>query len=186
VPEVDGIGWVDRDFAGTAPNGLQFSTMAGQTGGGKQVVGFLGIGVNYLGSPKFISADVGWDRVVWFPSMLKQKVLDSIPAELKDKIATDEDVKDVEALKNFLKEKDHPVVKRWVVEEEEVPAEEEEAVGQAPQAQYQQPMQYIPQQMPAGFMPAMPMMGGSGSGGVKIVLKNAKVTVDKIIIKKIE
>lgn len=117
--------------------------------------------------------------------MLKQKVLDSIPAELKDKIATDEDVKDVEALKNFLKEKDHPVVKRWVVEEEEAPAEEEEAAGQAPQAQYQQPMQYIPQQMPAGFMPAMPMMGGSGSG-VKIVLKNAKVTVDKIIIKKIE
>jgi acetyl-CoA decarbonylase/synthase complex subunit beta len=119
VPEVDGIGWVDRDFAGTAPNGLQFSTMAGQTGGGKQVVGFLGIGVNYFRSPKFISADGGWDRVVWMPSMLKQKVLESIPAELKDKIATDEDVKDVESLKNFLKEKDHPVVKRWVVEEEE-------------------------------------------------------------------
>lgn len=186
VPEVDGIGWVDRDFAGTAPNGLQFSTMAGQTGGGKQVVGFLGIGVNYFRSPKFISADGGWDRVVWMPSMLKQKVLESIPAELKDKIATDEDVKDVEALKNFLKEKDHPIVKKWVVEEEEVPSEEEAAASEAPQAQYQQPMQYIPQQMPAGFMPSMPMMGGSGSGGVKIVLKNAKVTVDKIIIKKIE
>ena len=186
VPEVDGIGWVDRDFAGTAPNGLQFSTMAGQTGGGKQVVGFLGIGVNYFRSPKFISADGGWERVVWMPNMLKQKVLESIPAELKDKIATDEDVKDVESLKNFLKEKDHPVVKRWVAEEEEAPAEEEVAASEAPHAQYQQPMQYVPQQMPAGFMPSMPMMGGSGSGGVKIVLKNAKVTVDKIIIKKIE
>ncbi len=79
------------------------------------------------------------------------------------------------------------MVKRWVVEEEEAPEEEEAEVSQAPQAQYQQqPMQYVPQQMPAGFMPSMPMMGGSGSGGVKIVLKNAKVTVDKIIIKKIE
>ena len=173
VPEVDGIGWVDRDFAGTAPNGLQFSTMAGQTGGGKQVVGFLGIGVNYFRSPKFINSDGGWDRVVWMPSMLKQKILESIPAELKDKIATDEDVKDVEALKNFLKEKDHPIVKRWVLEEE-ASAEEEEEAGQAPQAQYQQQMQYIPQQMPAGFMPPMAMMGGSGSGGVKIVLKNSQ------------
>jgi acetyl-CoA decarbonylase/synthase complex subunit beta len=185
IPEVDGIGWVDRDFAGTAPNGLQFSTMAGQTGGGKQVVGFLGIGVNYFRSPKFISGDGGWDRVVWMPNMLKQKILDSIPEDIRDKIATDENIKDIESLKNFIKEKDHPVIKRWVVEEEEETTEEEEE-SQPAEAQYYQPMQYVPQQMPAGFMPSMAMMGGSGSGGVKIILKNAKVTVDKIIVKKIE
>ena len=63
MPEVDGIGWVDRDYTAMAPNGLAFSTMAGQTGGGKQVIGFLGVGVNYFRSPKFIQADGGWNRV---------------------------------------------------------------------------------------------------------------------------
>ncbi len=63
IPEVDGIGWVDRDFTGNAPNGLAFSTMAGQTGGGKQVMGFLGVGINYFRSPKFIQSDGGWNRV---------------------------------------------------------------------------------------------------------------------------
>lgn len=182
IPEVDAIGWVDRDFAGTAPNGLQFSTMAGQTGGGKQVVGFLGIGVNYFRSPKFIQADGGWNRVVWMPKMLKDKVFQDIPEDLRDKIATEEDVKDVEALRNFLKEKKHPIIERWVEEEtkEEV-KEEAPSQAAAPQAGFAAPQMM---QMPANFMPsAMPMMG-SGSGGVRIILKNAKVTVDKIIIQK--
>ena len=51
IPEVDGIGWVNRESQGMAPNGLGFSTMAGQTGGGKQIVGFLGVGINYFYSP---------------------------------------------------------------------------------------------------------------------------------------
>jgi acetyl-CoA decarbonylase/synthase complex subunit beta len=182
IPEVDAIGWVDRDFAGTAPNGLQFSTMAGQTGGGKQVVGFLGIGVNYFRSPKFIQADGGWNRVVWMPKMLKEKVFQDIPEDLRDKIATEEDVKDIEALRNFLKEKKHPIIERWVEEEaEEEVKEEAPAQAAAPQAGFAAPQMM---QMPANFMPsAMPMMGG-GSGGVRIILKNAKVTVDKIIIQK--
>ncbi|MDI3539486.1 MAG: acetyl-CoA decarbonylase/synthase, complex subunit beta, partial [Methanolobus sp.] len=182
IPEVDAIGWVDRDFAGTAPNGLQFSTMAGQTGGGKQVVGFLGIGVNYFRSPKFIQADGGWNRVVWMPKMLKEKVFQDIPEDLRDKIATEEDVKDIEALRNFLKEKKHPIIERWVEEEAEEEAKEDApAQAAAPQAGFALPQMM---QMPANFMPsAMPMMG-SGSGGVRIILKNAKVTVDKIIIQK--
>lgn len=182
IPEVDAIGWVDRDFAGTAPNGLQFSTMAGQTGGGKQVVGFLGIGVNYFRSPKFIQADGGWNRVVWMPKMLKDKVFQDIPEDLRDKIATEEDVKDVDALRNFLKEKKHPIIERWVEEEaEEEVKEEAPSQAAAPQAGFAAPQMM---QMPANFMPsAMPMMG-SGSGGVRIILKNAKVTVDKIIIQK--
>ncbi|HIH87209.1 MAG TPA: CO dehydrogenase/CO-methylating acetyl-CoA synthase complex subunit beta, partial [Methanosarcinales archaeon] len=113
MPEVDGIGWVDRDYTGMAPNGLAFSTMAGQTGGGKQVIGFLGVGVNYFRSPKFIQADGGWNRVVWMPKVLKDKVLADIPAEIVDKVATEEDAQDLDTLKEFLKEKDHPVVKNW-------------------------------------------------------------------------
>ena len=90
IPEVDGIGWVDRDFTGIAPNGLAFSTMAGQTGGGKQIIGFLGIGVNYFRSPKFIQADGGWKRVVWMPKNLKEKIKADIPPELVDKLPTEE------------------------------------------------------------------------------------------------
>jgi acetyl-CoA decarbonylase/synthase complex subunit beta len=182
IPEVDGIGWVDRDFAGTAPNGLQFSTMAGQTGGGKQVVGFLGIGVNYFRSPKFIQSDGGWNRVVWMPKMLKEKIFQDIPEDIRAKIATEDDAKDIDSLRNFLTAKNHPILERWVEEEAEEEAEEEvPAKAQpAPQAGFAAPQMM---QMPANFMPSMPMMGG-GSGGVRIILKNAKVTVEKITILK--
>jgi acetyl-CoA decarbonylase/synthase complex subunit beta len=174
IPEVDGIGWVDRDFAATAPNGLPFSTMAGQTGGGKQVVGFLGIGINYFRSPKFIQSDGGWDRVVWLPKHLKDRVLSDIPEDIADRIATEEDVSDLESLKNFLIEKNHPVVKRWASEDEEEVIEE---VADETAA-----MSRMQATVPVNF-PALPQMTG-GTGGVKIILKNAKVTVDKIIIKK--
>ncbi|MFW5987535.1 MAG: CO dehydrogenase/CO-methylating acetyl-CoA synthase complex subunit beta, partial [Methanohalophilus sp.] len=176
IPEVDGIGWVDRDFNESAPNGLPFSTMAGQTGGGKQIVGFLGIGINYFRSPKFIQSDGGWERVVWMPKHLKDRVIDDIPDDIKDKIATEEDVSDLETLRNFLEEKNHPIVNRWEKEEEEEAAEEEETPQQAAPAM----------QMPASMPMNMPAMSTSGSGGVKVILKNAKVSVDKIIIKKNE
>ncbi|MBS7251242.1 MAG: CO dehydrogenase/CO-methylating acetyl-CoA synthase complex subunit beta, partial [Candidatus Freyarchaeota archaeon] len=59
IPEVDGIGIVDRGYEGTAVNGLAFSTMANQTGGGKQVEGFNGIAIEYMRSPRFLQADGG-------------------------------------------------------------------------------------------------------------------------------
>ncbi|AKB73908.1 CO dehydrogenase/acetyl-CoA synthase subunit beta, acetyl-CoA synthase [Methanosarcina lacustris Z-7289] len=175
VPEVDGIGWVDREYQGMSPNGIGFSTMAGQTGGGKQIVGFLGIGVNYFYSPKFIQADGGWNRVVWLPSNLKAKIDEAIPADLKDKIATENDATDIESLKAFLQEKKHPVVATWVAaaeEEEEEEEEEEVAVAASPMM------------MPAaGFqMPAMPMMSGGSGSGIKLTFKNAKITIEKMII----
>ncbi len=110
MPEVDGIGIADRDFKGPAPNGLPFSTMAGQTGGGKQVVGFLGMGVLYYFSPKFLQADGGWRRVVWMSKNLKERVKAGISEEMFPKIATEEDAKDIESLKKFLLKVDHPVV----------------------------------------------------------------------------
>jgi acetyl-CoA decarbonylase/synthase complex subunit beta len=178
IPEVDGIGWVNREYQGMAPNGLGFSTMAGQTGGGKQIVGFLGIGINYFYSPKFIQADGGWNRVVWLPSMLKEKIDEAIPDDMKDKIATEKDVTDIESLKTFLKEKNHPVVANWAAEAEE---EEEEEEGEEEVA-----VEAAPMMMPAaGFqmpaMPAMPMMSG-GAGGIKLTFKNAKITIDRMII----
>jgi acetyl-CoA decarbonylase/synthase complex subunit beta len=168
IPELDGIGWVDRDYADMAPNGLPFSTMAGQTGGGKQIMGFLGVGINYFRSPKFIQSDGGWDRVVWMPKNLKDKIMNDIPEDIVDKVATEEDAKDLDTLKAFLQEKGHPVVEKWVVEEEEEP--EMEA---APM-----PTMNMPAFNPA-MMQNMPAMGG---GGIKMTLKNAKVTIDRIVL----
>ena len=110
MPEVDGIGIADRDFKGAAPNGLPFSQMAGQTGGGKQVVGFLGMGVLYYLSPKFLQADGGWSRVVWMSKKLKERVKEGISADMYPKIATEDDAADLESLKKFLLKVDHPVV----------------------------------------------------------------------------
>ncbi|MCL7475687.1 MAG: CO dehydrogenase/CO-methylating acetyl-CoA synthase complex subunit beta [ANME-2 cluster archaeon] len=177
IPEVDGIGWVDRDFTGNAPNGLAFSTMAGQTGGGKQVMGFLGVGINYFRSPKFIQADGGWERVVWMPKNLKDKVLADIPADIVDKVATEEDAQDIDTLKKFLTEKGHPIVEKWTPEEEEIV--EDESVAKT--GTFGMPQLGLPAFNPAMLQNLPPMTGGS-SGGVKVTLKNAKVTIDRIIL----
>lgn len=110
LPEVDGIGIVDRDFTSPTPNGLPFSTMAGQAGGGKQVVGFLGMGLLYYFSSKFIQADGGWRRIVWMPEHLKERVKEGIDEDMFDKIATEKDAADINALKKFLLNVDHPVI----------------------------------------------------------------------------
>jgi len=110
MPEVDGIGLADRDFKGATPNGLPFSTMAGQTGGGKQVVGFLGMGILYYFSTKFLQADGGWRRIVWMSKNLKERVKAGIPEDMYAKIATQDDATDVASLKAFLIKVGHPVV----------------------------------------------------------------------------
>lgn len=174
IPEVDGIGWVDRDFSGDAPNGLAFSTMAGQTGGGKQIIGFLGVGVNYFRSPKFIQADGGWNRVVWMPKNLKEKIKADMPPELVDRIPTDEDVSDLKTLRDYLEKKQHPITQRWAKEEavEAVPSEAAESLA---------PAWSVP---PAVTFPAgMPVPVQFGGEGVKLVFKNARITIDRVVLK---
>ncbi|MCW7080970.1 MAG: CO dehydrogenase/CO-methylating acetyl-CoA synthase complex subunit beta [Candidatus Methanospirare jalkutatii] len=112
IPEVDGIGWIHRGSKVTeTPIGLPFSTIAASVGGGRQVEGFLGIGIQYFYSEKFIQADGGWRRVVWMPSDLKEKIIDAIPEEMRDKIATEKEARNIEELKEFLRKVNHPVVK---------------------------------------------------------------------------
>ncbi len=173
LPEVDGIGWVDRDFTAPTPNGLAFSTMAGQTGGGKQIIGFLGVGINYFRSPKFIQADGGWDRVVWLPKKLKEKIADSIPPELIDKIPTEEEANDIETLKKYLEEHNHPVTQRWKKEEKE----------EAKPAPTTPAIQTMPALQTTGIpsLADIPTPAG-GMGEIKITLRNARVTIDRIIL----
>jgi acetyl-CoA decarbonylase/synthase complex subunit beta len=170
IPEVDGLGIVHRDFKGVAVNGLPFSTLADSTAGGRQVDGFHGLSIEYMRSPKFLQADGGWNRIVWMPSAVKEMVGAFIPREVAEKIATERDATTIEELKRFLEEKEHPIVKRWVkVEEPPVPASREE-VREA------EPMMEFP---PVSSLPIT-------YGGFKIILKDAKITAKKMIIRRVK
>jgi acetyl-CoA decarbonylase/synthase complex subunit beta len=168
IPEVDGFGLVHRSFRGVTVNGLPFSTLADSTAGGRQVDGFHGISIEYMRSPKFLETDGGWNRVVWLPKEVKERIKDFIPKEVVDKVATEEDAQNVDALKAFLKEKDHPVVARWAAEaaavEEAAPAEAIEGEGAM---------------IPVASAATLPIM----AGGFKIILKDAKIYAKKVIIR---
>lgn len=172
IPEVDGIGVVDRNFKGETVNGLKFSTMAGQSGGGEQTEGFLGFGLQWMRSEKFFSADGGWKRIVWMPSYIKEAFRDAIPGELADKIPTEKDVSDIKALEDYLSEKKHPAVAG--VKKEEVAEAVEEKPAFVGDAQLQQPVL------------TAPTLSLPASGGVRIILKNARIHADKVIIKKVD
>ncbi len=183
---------MDRDYADPAPNGLTFANMAGQTGGGKQVVGFLGIGINYFRSPKFIAADGGWNRVGWMPKHLKDRVRDNIPGDVVDAIATEEDATDLDSLKAFLIEKKHPIVAEWKTKEEEKAKGAGVKKPAASAASVPAPVAgAVPGALPAAGMPVgipMPIAGmSSGSGGgIKIILKNAKINIEQVIVEQSE
>ena len=167
IPEVDGLGVVHRGFRDVTVNGLAFSTMADSTAGGRQVDGFHGVSIEYMRSPKFLQVDGGWNRIVWMPASVKERVKDFIPKELVDKIATENDVKTVDELKAFLEEKKHPVVERWkAIPVEVVPEVKKEEVPAVPVA----------------AVPTMPI----AAGGFKIILKDAKIHAKRVIIKAVE
>ena len=73
--------------------------------------GFLGMALEYLRSPKFMQADGGLKRLVWMPKAIKERYKDAIPAELYDKIATEENAKNADELVDFLNKVGHPWVK---------------------------------------------------------------------------
>lgn len=98
------------------PAGMTFSTLAGIAGGGLQTPGIMGHGKYYILSPKFISADGGFKRVVWMSSILKEQMAEQLKEvveregdpELIDKIADEKVCTDVEGLVAHLTEKNHP------------------------------------------------------------------------------
>jgi acetyl-CoA decarbonylase/synthase complex subunit beta len=178
IPEVDGLGIVHRDYKGPAINGLPFSTMADSTAGGRQIPGFHGLSIEYMRSPKFIQVDGGWERIVWLPKVIKDRVEDFIPKELVDKIPTENDIKDIDELKTFLKDHKHPIVERWVEVGGAARLEEEERAEEATQmAQMGQPFP-----VPGTMVTTVPGVGGGP--GFQIIFKNARIYAEKVIIKR--
>jgi len=150
IPEAEGVMVVSREDPSMTPAGMTFSTLAGMAGGGLQTPGVMGVGKFYLTSPKFISADGGFKRIVWMSSFLKDSMAAEFAAvaeregvpDLIDRIADERNVTTVDELVAWLKEKKHPVLDMGVmqaasgaaeVEEEAAPAEEKPEAVEVPQ-----------------------------------------------------
>jgi acetyl-CoA decarbonylase/synthase, CODH/ACS complex subunit beta len=184
IPELDGVGIVDRDFKGETPLGIPFSAMAGQCSGGKQVEGFAGLSLEYMRSPKFLQADGGYERVIWLPKAIKDSLKDFIPDDLADKIPTEEDANSIKEIRKFLREKNHPIIERLKEAKakttEETGSIEEESSTEM-EAMPEMEVEGVPMTQVA-YAPELTVP--STSGGVKIIFKNAKIYAEKVIIKR--
>jgi len=118
IPETNGVMVLNREDTSMTPAGMTFSTLAGIAGGGMQTPGVMGVGKFYLVSPKFISADGGFKRVVWMSSVLKETMADEFQAvaeregdpDLINRIADERDVTSVDELMAWLEEHNHPAL----------------------------------------------------------------------------
>ncbi|MGO9614051.1 MAG: acetyl-CoA decarbonylase/synthase complex subunit alpha/beta [Dissulfurispiraceae bacterium] len=118
IPEANGVMLVHRGHQGMTPVGMKFSTFAGSVGGGAQTPGFMGVGVNFITSRKFLFGDGGIKRIVWMPKSLKERVQEAFQerakeegiADLLDKIADDTICEDSEKLLEFLTSVGHPAL----------------------------------------------------------------------------
>jgi acetyl-CoA synthase len=119
VPEANGVMVINREYAGTSPIGMKFSTLAGSVGGGLQTPGFIGVGRKYMTSKKFIPADGGFHRIVWMPKDLKEALRDALvkraeelgTPDFVDKIADETVTTDANELLEYLQKVDHPALK---------------------------------------------------------------------------
>nr|MBN1229835.1 CO dehydrogenase/CO-methylating acetyl-CoA synthase complex subunit beta [Anaerolineae bacterium] len=118
IPESNGVMVVSREDTSMTPAGMTFSTLAGMAGGGLQTPGVMGVGKFYLISPKFISADGGFKRVVWMSSFLKESMADELRAvaeregdpDLIDRIADERNAATVDELLAWLEQHNHPAL----------------------------------------------------------------------------
>lgn len=118
IPEANGVMIVSREDTCMTPAGMTFSTLAGIAGGGLQTPGVMGVGKFYLISPKFISAEGGFKRVVWMSKVLKESMADELLAvamregdpDLISKIADDTSASTVDELLAWMEEHNHPTL----------------------------------------------------------------------------
>jgi len=143
IPEAEGVMVVSREDPSMTPAGMTFSTLAGMAGGGLQTPGVMGVGKFYLTSPKFISADGGFKRVVWMSSFLKESMQSELAAvaeregipDLIDRIADEKDVTTVDELVAWLEKKEHPVLEMGKMQAAGAPVEAAEEAAPAPPAE---------------------------------------------------
>jgi acetyl-CoA synthase len=118
VPECNGVMVVNREFTGDTPAGMNFSTLAGEVGGGRQTPGFMGCGKIFLTSRKFLAADGGPARLIWMPKELKELLAEDLDrrftelglADQLDKIADETVATDPQEIRAFLETVGHPAI----------------------------------------------------------------------------
>jgi acetyl-CoA synthase len=118
IPEANGVMIVHRGYTGMTPIGMKFSTLAGTVGGGAQTPGFMGVGVNFIASKKFLFGDGGVQRIVWMPKALKERIKEEFQKRAEeigipdflDKIADESICEDSEKLVEFLTNAGHPAL----------------------------------------------------------------------------
>ena len=132
-------------------------------------------------SPKFMQADGGWDRVVWMPEDIRDRIKEYMPEEIIPKIATEADTSTLDELKEWLKTKNHPIVERWTEELEISEPTPVQTTQQLDQPQMPMTGFTVPSlELPAS---ALPIQGLPQGVTFKIILKNAKIKAEKLIIK---
>ena len=118
-PFSNGVIIANREYAGMTPLGMTFGELASMTGGGVQTPGFMGHGRHFIASKKFMSAEGGFERIVWMPKELQDDVAERLNKSAKEKygidnftdmIADETVATDEETLMAFLQEKNHPVL----------------------------------------------------------------------------
>ena len=128
-----------------------------------------------------MQADGGWARVVWMPKDILERINEYIPEDILPKIATEDDVFTLDELKEWLKAKNHPITERWT--EETVKVEPAPVQASQPVTQPQIPMTGLT--VPSLELPAsaLPIQGLPQGVAFKIILKNAKIKAEKLIIR---
>ncbi len=121
-PASNGVVIVNREYAGSTPIGMTFAELASMTGGGEQTPGFMGHGVQFIGSKKFMRAEGGIQRIVWMPAALKEKVASRVNKAAEElygienftDMICDETIAasadDLDKMIDFLAEKGHPAL----------------------------------------------------------------------------
>ncbi len=98
LPMSNGVMVVDRTYEGLTPSGMDWDMLYEMVGAGVPVPGFIGHSKRILHSRKFISAEGGWQRIVWMNHDLREELrpaLDALAIEagisgFVDMIATEE------------------------------------------------------------------------------------------------
>jgi acetyl-CoA synthase len=117
IPEANGVMVLSHDDTSPTPAGVKVEIFA-SIAAGEQIPGVEGIGKSHLLSPKFISAEGGFKRVVWMSSILKTTMAEELKAvctregepDLLDKIADEHQATSVPDLVRWLKERKHPAL----------------------------------------------------------------------------
>ena len=118
LPGCNGVMIVERDYEGMTPSGMNWEMLYELVAAGAPIPGFMGHSKRALHRDKFISAEGGWQRIVWMNHKLREKlrpvlevlVTDSGLEGFVDMIATEETGLTDDAILDWMQTCAHPAL----------------------------------------------------------------------------